>query len=63
MKTDEEKKPLANAEEQTSYVLIFNELAKEPASDLDLEEIDAIDQIRRIVMEVTNEPPIFMTST
>ena len=63
MKTEEEKKTLANAGEQTSFVLIFNELAKEQASDVDLEEIDAIEQIRRIVMEVTDEPPIFMTTT
>jgi hypothetical protein len=64
MKTEEEKKTLANAtEEQTRFVLIFDELAKTQAPDVSLEEIDAIEEVRRIVMEVTDERPIFMTST
>lgn len=63
MKTKPEK-PLANAtEEQTHFVLIFDELAKTQAPDVSLEEIDAIEEVRRIVMEVTDERPIFMTST
>lgn len=52
MKTKQE----GNADEQNSFVLIFNELAS-------LEEIDAIEEVRRMVMEVTDDRPIFMTST
>jgi SpoVK/Ycf46/Vps4 family AAA+-type ATPase len=63
MKTKMEKKPLENPEEQTRYVLIFNELAKAQPSDVDMKEIDAIEEVRRIVSEVTDERPIFMTST
>ena len=63
MKLKQETKPLENTEEQNRFVLIFNELAKEQASDVSLEEIDAIEEVRRIVMEVTDEKPIFMTST
>jgi hypothetical protein len=63
MKTKQEKKPLGNADEQNSFVLIFNELAKEQAPDVSLEEIDAIEEVRRMVMEVTDDRPIFMTST
>lgn len=46
-----------------SFVLIFSELAKEQAPDVNLEEIDAIEEVRRIVMEVTDDRPIFLTST
>jgi hypothetical protein len=63
MKTKQEK-PLANAtEEQSHFILIFDELAKEQASDVSLEELDAIEEVRQMVMEVTDERPIFMTST
>ena len=63
MKPKREKKTLANSEEPTRYVLIFNELAKAQPPDVDMKEIDAIEEVRRIVTEVTDERPIFMTST
>jgi hypothetical protein len=63
MKPTQEKKALQNADEQNRFILIFNELAKEQASDVNLDEIDAIEEVRRIVSEVTDERPIFMTST
>jgi hypothetical protein len=63
MKPQKETKPLATTEEPTRFILIFNELAKEQAPDVDMKEIDAIDEVRRIVTEVTNERPIFLTST
>jgi len=63
MKPKSEEKTLATEEGQTRFVLIFNELAKVQAPDVDMEEIDAIEEVRRIVSEVTDERPIFMTST
>jgi hypothetical protein len=61
--TTQEKTPLDKAEQETRFYLIFNELAKADVSDVSLEEIDEIEHIRRMVMDVTDETPIFMTST
>ncbi|MGA7080505.1 MAG: hypothetical protein WBQ43_10070 [Terriglobales bacterium] len=61
-----EKATQKDEDQQTRFYLIFDELAKanlESASDASLEEIDEIEQIRRMVVEVDEEPPIFMTST
>jgi hypothetical protein len=64
MKPKREKTSLPNpTEEQTRFILIFNELAKAQTPDVDMQEIDAIEEVRRIVTEVTDEHPIFMTST
>lgn len=53
--------------DEARFVLIFNELSKaEPQgsiSDVSQDELDAIEQISRIVMETTEDRPIFMTST
>jgi hypothetical protein len=63
MKPQKDTDPLPTAGEPTRFVLIFSELGKQPALELSTEEIDAIGEIGRIVMEVTDERPIFMTST
>jgi hypothetical protein len=66
MTQTQEKAPPKDGDQQTRYYLVFDELAKanlENASDVSLEEIDEIEQIRRMVVEVDEEQPIFMTST
>ncbi len=66
MTPTQEKPQLENEEQETRFYLIFNELAKADAaniSDVGLDEIDEIERVRRIVMDVADEPPIFMTST
>jgi hypothetical protein len=53
-------------EQQTRFYLIFEEVAKSDAGgllDATPEEIDEIEQVRRMVMDVTDERPIFMTTT
>jgi hypothetical protein len=66
MTSKQEKTPLENSEQQTRFYLIFKEFAKvDPMSisDVSLEELDDIEQVRRMVMDVTDDQPIFMTST
>ncbi len=66
MTPKQENRPLESTEHQTRFYLIFHELAKTDAaniSDVSLEEIDEIEQVRRMVMDVTDEWPIFMTTT
>ena len=55
-----------NTEQETRFYIIFSELAKTEStniSDVSLEEIDDIEQVRRMVLEVTDDRPVFMTST
>jgi len=62
----QDSKPLENQEPQARFYLIFDELAKVGAtsvSDVNLEEFDEIEQVRQMVTEVTDDRPIFMTST
>lgn len=63
MTPNQENSPLEKVEQETRFYLIFNELAKAEALGVSLEEMDEIEQVRRMVMDVTNEIPIFMTST
>ena len=61
-----ERTRLNNEEQNTRFCLIFSEIEKAAdtnALDASLEEIDEIERIRRIVMDVTDESPTFMTST
>jgi ribosomal protein L28 len=60
-----EKKQLPN-EETTRFYLIFNELAKAEQLELSnqaLREIEEIEEITRMVIDVNDEPPQFVTST
>jgi GMP synthase PP-ATPase subunit len=60
----EEMAPVEKAE--IRFYLIFDELAKAGAEDLSnasLEEIDEIEKIGRMVADVSNTPPRFLTST
>ena len=53
-------------ERQPRFYLIFDALAKSDVaclSDATLDEIDEIEQVRRMIMDVTDERPIFMTTT
>lgn len=53
-------------EQQTRFYLIFEAVAKSEVGNLldaTPEEIDEIEQVRRMVMDVTDEQPIFMTTT
>ena len=64
-KEEEETTP-ESAVQASQYYVLFRELANaEPVSisGVSPEEIDEIEQVRRIVMETTDERPIFMTST
>jgi len=45
------------------YYVIFDELSRLDAPDVNTEELDEIEQIRRMVLEVSDEQPTFMTST
>lgn len=58
---------IQESKNETEFILIFNELAKaeqeSPTPEVSIEEINAIEEVSRIVMEVSNERPIFMTST
>ena len=64
--SSEGRKPLDTAEEESRFYIIFDELAKaehESAGHVSADELDEIEQVRRMVMDVTEEPPVFMTST
>ncbi len=59
-----DKAPHDTGEEQTLFYLIFNQVAKDaPFPDISMEEIEEIDQVRRMVVDVADDPPRFMTST
>lgn len=64
MATQKDRSPQIS---QTSYYLVFDELAEcapvQPDAIREEEEIDEIEQIRRMVLEVEDEKPSFMTST
>lgn len=65
MKQDTDSRIEPN-DETTRFYLIFEELAKaekDVVSDLTLDEIDEIEQVRRMVVDVDDEPPRFTTST
>lgn len=53
--------------ENSEYYLIFEQLplSSEPAelTEAGLQEMDEIEEIRRIALEVSEETPLFMTST
>jgi hypothetical protein len=55
----------ARPEQQEPFYLILGELADlEPtASEASMDEVNEIEQIGRIAIEVTDDQPIFMTST
>jgi len=53
-------------EDRAQVYLILSRMigsSEETTSDASAEELDEIDQIRRVVMEITDEPPRFSTST
>lgn len=61
------KTPTGNTILDPSFYLIFDQVKDAGldgyATDVSIDELDEIDQIRRIVMEVSDDRPIFMTST
>ena len=68
MTTQKQKNEPRNDKREHSprFYLIFEEVAKSDVaslSDATLEEIDEIEQVRRMVMDVSDEQPIFMTTT
>jgi hypothetical protein len=50
---------------QTLFYLIFDQTAQKdvPFGEVGLDEIEEIDQVRRMVSDVTDDPPQFLTST
>jgi len=66
MKQHQKAAPEIATETQARFYLIFDELAKVDTQDISsvsLEEIDEIEQVRRMVADVSCEPPRFVTST
>ncbi len=63
----EEMAPVEIVEKaEIRFYLIFDELAKTGAEDVSnasIEEIDEIEKIGRMVADVSNTPPRFLTST
>lgn len=61
------KSPVAGLDESSRFYVIFSELARadegQNASNVSSDEIDEIEQIMRMVVDVNNEPPQFVTST
>jgi hypothetical protein len=58
--------PTASAPQNTRFFLIFDELSKQETQavdDVNTDEIDEIEQISRIVMQTTDDAPIFLTMT
>jgi hypothetical protein len=55
----------ARPEQQEPFYLILGELTdSEPtASEVSMDEVNEIEQIGRIAIEVSDDQPIFMTST
>jgi hypothetical protein len=66
MKKDAES-PVAGLDETSRFYVIFSELAKagegQTVPNVSSDEIDEIEQIMRMVVDVNNEPPQFVTST
>lgn len=57
-------KRVGKAEETTRFYLIFSELAKVcDEQDATSDEINEIEQVVRMVTDVNDEPPQFVTST
>ena len=61
------KPPVEESCEATQFYVIFSELAKaaeeREVSDVTSDEIDEIEQVMRMIVDVTDEPPQFVTST
>lgn len=66
MKSDQERSATDDSHAVPTYYLILDDVAATTQSDLfevNPEELNEIEQIGRLVLEVTNDPPVFMTST
>ena len=65
MTRPEDKAPNETNDEQAPFYILFRELKKAETEHADVtpEEIDEIELVRRIVMDVCDEHPTFMTST
>lgn len=59
-----EKAARTTDEEQALFYLIFNQVEEGAAlAGVSAEELDEIEQIGRMVSDVTGDPPQFLTST
>lgn len=67
MISEPEKTTAETSKTQTRFYLLFDALGKAtasaPVSAASLDEMDEIEQVRRMVMDVSDDRPIFMTST
>jgi hypothetical protein len=61
------KQPVEGLDETARFYVIFNELAKtdveQDVSNVMSDEIEEIEQVMRMVVDVNDEPPQFVTST
>jgi hypothetical protein len=61
------KPPVSGLDETARFYVIFSELAKvseeQNVSNVSSDEIDEIEQVMRMVVDVNDEPPQFVTST
>jgi len=66
MKPDS-KPPVEGLDETARFYVIFSELAKaqeeQNAADVPSDEMDEIEQVMRMVVDASDEPPQFVTST
>lgn len=60
-----DSKPVEGLDQATRFYVIFSELAKaeQDASAIPTYEMDEIEQVMRMVVDVNDEPPQFVTST
>jgi hypothetical protein len=62
-----EAKPKVEMDETARFYVVFSELAKseaeQPVSDVPSDEIEEIQRVMRMVVDVNDEPPRFVTST
>jgi hypothetical protein len=66
MNSDQETPTSINSTPGAMYYLILDDVAKLTdlvASDVSSDELSEIEQIGRLVLEVTDDRPVFMTST
>jgi hypothetical protein len=66
MKTRKSDTDLNNVGNEARFYLVFDDVencGSSDSSEVSFDELDEIDQIRRMILESTEETPAFMTST
>ena len=65
MNSDREAQKSIDSSRKPTYYLLLNHIAaaESLAVDIDCDELNEIEKIGKLVLEVTDDHPIFMTST